>query len=99
MFVSPAGQGEGWAPAAYLDQRKTSRSSSRSHDRLHEHWAAATSPGHAEAQSHRHTTLPVVDYSAYFTKRTTQFGRNQSSARFSSHLKTPVNHPISSKYV
>ncbi|XP_012551107.1 guanine nucleotide exchange factor DBS isoform X2 [Bombyx mori] len=31
------GQGEGWAPAAYLDQRKTSRSSSRSHDRLHEH--------------------------------------------------------------
>uniref|UniRef100_A0A2A4J0I0 DH domain-containing protein n=1 Tax=Heliothis virescens TaxID=7102 RepID=A0A2A4J0I0_HELVI len=32
-----AGQGEGWAPAAYLDQRKTSRSSSRSHDRLHDH--------------------------------------------------------------
>ncbi|CAH0695017.1 unnamed protein product [Spodoptera exigua] len=31
------GQGEGWAPAAYLDQRKTSRSSSRSHDRLHDH--------------------------------------------------------------
>ncbi|XP_075969433.1 guanine nucleotide exchange factor DBS-like isoform X3 [Anticarsia gemmatalis] len=31
------GHGEGWAPAAYLDQRKTSRSSSRSHDRLHEH--------------------------------------------------------------
>ncbi|XP_026759073.2 guanine nucleotide exchange factor DBS-like isoform X4 [Galleria mellonella] len=31
------GSGEGWAPAAYLDQRKTSRSSSRSHDRLHEH--------------------------------------------------------------
>ncbi|XP_061385707.1 guanine nucleotide exchange factor DBS-like isoform X4 [Danaus plexippus] len=30
------GQGEGWAPAAYLDQRKTSRSSSRSHDRLHD---------------------------------------------------------------
>ncbi|KAG6446713.1 guanine nucleotide exchange factor DBS isoform X4 [Manduca sexta] len=32
-----AGHGEGWAPAAYLDQRKTSRSSSRSHDRLHDH--------------------------------------------------------------
>ncbi|XP_053614201.1 guanine nucleotide exchange factor DBS-like isoform X2 [Plodia interpunctella] len=31
------GNGEGWAPAAYLDQRKTSRSSSRSHDRLHDH--------------------------------------------------------------
>ncbi|XP_047985219.1 guanine nucleotide exchange factor DBS-like isoform X2 [Leguminivora glycinivorella] len=31
------GHGEGWAPAAYLDQRKTSRSSSRSHDRLHDH--------------------------------------------------------------
>ncbi|XP_046961599.1 guanine nucleotide exchange factor DBS-like isoform X4 [Vanessa cardui] len=31
------GQGEGWAPAAYLDQRKTSRSSSRSHDLLHDH--------------------------------------------------------------
>ncbi|XP_072946179.1 guanine nucleotide exchange factor DBS-like isoform X2 [Epargyreus clarus] len=31
------GIGEGWAPAAYLDQRKTSRSSSRSHDRLHDH--------------------------------------------------------------
>ncbi|XP_041975646.1 guanine nucleotide exchange factor DBS-like isoform X3 [Aricia agestis] len=31
------GQGEGWAPAAYLDQRKTSRSSSRDHGRLHDH--------------------------------------------------------------
>ncbi|CAK1601730.1 unnamed protein product [Parnassius mnemosyne] len=31
------GQGEGWAPAAYLEQRKTSRSSSHSHDRLHDH--------------------------------------------------------------
>lgn len=29
--------GEGWAPAAYLDHRKTSRSSSRSQDRLNDH--------------------------------------------------------------
>ncbi|XP_073957890.1 guanine nucleotide exchange factor DBS-like isoform X3 [Choristoneura fumiferana] len=37
-YVRLAGaHGEGWAPAAYLDQRKTSRSSSRSHDRLHDH--------------------------------------------------------------
>lgn len=33
-FLSPGGAGEGWAPAAYLDQRKTSRSSSRSQERL-----------------------------------------------------------------
>ncbi|CAG4983677.1 unnamed protein product [Colias eurytheme] len=31
-YVRLAGGGEGWAPAAYLDTRKTSRSSSRSHE-------------------------------------------------------------------